>query len=375
MEVIKMVDLRQQYLKIKAEVDVGIMEVIDSTTFINGPAVQQFQKNLESYLGCKYVIPCANGTDALQIALMSLNLSPGDEVITTAFTFVATVEVIELLKLKPVMVDVDPRTFNMDMDELRKAINPRTKVILPVHLFGQCVDMETLMKIASENNLYVVEDACQAIGADMKFSDGSIKKAGTIGHIGCTSFFPSKNLGAYGDGGAIFTNDDKLAADLKHIVNHGMAVRYYHDMVGVNSRLDSIQAAILDVKLKHLDEYASARSKAAAYYSERLQAHPQIKTPVSSPFTTHVFHQYTLIADGFNRDELIKYLADKQIPAMIYYPVPLHLQKAYVHHGYKEGDLPVTEELSRTVFSLPMHTELSNEQLDYICSAILEFLK
>jgi UDP-2-acetamido-2-deoxy-ribo-hexuluronate aminotransferase len=273
------------------------------------------------------------------------------------------------------MVDVDPRTFNIDMNELRKAVSPKTKVILPVHLFGQCTDMETIMKIADENNLYVIEDTCQAIGADFTFKDGSRKKAGTIGHIGCTSFFPSKNLGAYGDGGAIFTNDDKLAADMRYIVNHGMVVRYYHDMVGVNSRLDSIQAAILDVKLKHLDEYAVARNKAASYYSERLGAHPLIKTPVTAAYTNHVFHQYTLIADGFSRDELIKYLADRQIPAMIYYPVPLHLQKAYRHHGYKDGDLPVTEELSRTVFSLPMHTELTQEQLDYICSSILEFLQ
>ncbi len=375
MDAIKMVDLRRQYLKIKAEVDAAVMEVIDTTAFINGPAVHQFQKNLETYLDCKHVIPCANGTDALQIALMALNLQPGDEVITTSFTFVATVEVIELLKLKPVMVDVDPRTFNMDINQLRKAITPRTRVILPVHLFGQCADMEAIIQIAEESNLYVIEDTCQAIGADFIFKDGSRKKAGTMGHIGCTSFFPSKNLGAYGDGGAIFTNDDKLAADMRYIVNHGMVVRYYHDMVGVNSRLDSIQAAILDVKLKHLDEYAAARNKAASYYSERLGTHPGIKTPVTAAYTTHVFHQYTLIADGFSRDELIKYLADRQIPAMIYYPVPLHLQKAYMHHGYREGDLPITEELSRTVFSLPMHTELTQEQLDYICTSILEFLK
>lgn len=375
MDAIKMVDLRRQYLKIKAEVDAAVMEVIDTTAFINGPAVHQFQKNLETYLDCKHVIPCANGTDALQIALMALNLQPGDEVITTSFTFVATVEVIELLKLKPVMVDVDPRTFNMDINQLRKAITPRTRVILPVHLFGQCADMEAIIQIAEKNNLYVIEDTCQAIGADFIFKDGSRKKAGTMGHIGCTSFFPSKNLGAYGDGGAIFTNDDKLAADMRYIVNHGMVVRYYHDLVGVNSRLDSIQAAILDVKLKHLDEYAAARNKAASYYSESLGTHPGIKTPITAAYTTHVFHQYTLIADGFSRDELIKYLADRQIPAMIYYPVPLHLQKAYMHHGYREGDLPITEELSRTVFSLPMHTELTQEQLDYICTSILEFLK
>jgi len=374
MEPVKMVDLRQQYLKIKPEIDAALFEVIESTAFINGPAVQRFQKNLENYLGCNHVIPCANGTDALQIALMALNLEPGDEVITTSFTFVATVEVIELLKLKPVMVDVDPHTFNIQPEEIRKAIGPKTKVILPVHLFGQCCDMEAIMSIAEEHKLWVIEDNCQAIGADYTFSNGKTQKAGTIGHIGCTSFFPSKNLGAYGDGGAIFTNDDKLAADMRFIVNHGMVIRYYHDMVGVNSRLDSMQAAVLDIKLKYLDEYAKSRNKAASYYSETLGKHAAIKAPVKADFSTHVFHQYTLKASGFNRDELIKYLGEKNIPAMIYYPVPLHQQKAYAHHGYKEGDLPVTEELSRTVFSLPMHTELSDDQLQYICDSILEFL-
>jgi UDP-2-acetamido-2-deoxy-ribo-hexuluronate aminotransferase len=373
MEPVKMVDLRQQYLKIKPEIDAALFEVIESTAFINGPAVQKFQKNLENYLGCNHVIPCANGTDALQIALMALNLEPGDEVITTSFTFVATVEVIELLKLKPVMVDVDPHTFNIQPEEIRKAINPKTKVILPVHLFGQCCDMEAIMKIAEEHKLWVIEDNCQAIGADYTFSNGKSQKAGTIGHIGCTSFFPSKNLGAYGDGGAIFTNDDKLAADMRYIVNHGMVIRYYHDMVGVNSRLDSMQAAILDIKLKYLDDYAKARNKAAAFYSEKIGQNPAISVPAKTDFSTHVFHQYTLKANGFNRDELIKHLGEKNIPAMIYYPVPLHLQKAYAHHGYKEGDLPITEELSRVVFSLPMHTELSDDQLHYICDSILEF--
>ncbi len=373
MEPIRMVDLSGQYQKIKPQIDAAIMEVIESTAFINGPAVQKFQKNLENYLGVEHVIPCANGTDALQIALMSLNLSPGDEVITTSFTFVATVEVIELLKLKPVMVDVDPLTFNINPDEIRKAITPKTKVIIPVHLFGQCCDMESIMSISKEHNLWVIEDNCQAIGADYKFSDGSVKKAGTIGHIGCTSFFPSKNLGAYGDGGAIFTNDEQLAEAQRYIVNHGMVVRYYHDMVGVNSRLDSIQAAILDIKLSHLDEYAKARNEAANYYTEKLKPVAKINTPLKAPFSTHVFHQYTLIADGFSRDELIKHLSEKNIPAMIYYPVPLHLQKAYAHHGYREGDLPITEALSKTVFSLPMHTELTSEQLEYICNSILEF--
>ncbi len=375
MEPIKMVDLRQQYLKIKPEIDAAVLDVIESTAFINGPAVQKFQKNLEQYLDCKHVIPCANGTDALQIALMSLNLEPGDEVITTAFTFVATVEVIELLKLKPVMVDVDPHTFNIDPAAIRKAITPKTKVIIPVHLFGQCSDMEAILRIAEEHKLWVIEDACQAIGADFIFSDGRKQKAGTIGHIGCTSFFPSKNLGAYGDGGALFTNDDALAADLRYIVNHGMVIRYYHDMVGVNSRLDSIQATILDVKLKHLDNYAEARNMAASRYTEQLQRSRKIKTPVSFSRSTHVFHQYTCIADGFSRDDLIQHLSDKNIPAMIYYPVPLHLQKAYMHHGYKKGDLPVTEKLSETVFSLPMHTELNDDQIDYICSEILQFVE
>ena len=374
MEPVKMVDLRQQYLKIKPEIDAALSQVIESTAFINGPAVQNFQKNLETYLGCNHVIPCANGTDALQIALMSLNLNPGDEVITSSFTFVATVEVIELLKLKPVMVDVDPHTFNIQPEEIKKAINSKTKVILPVHLFGQCCDMEAIMNIAEDHNLWVIEDNCQAIGADYTFSNGKSQKAGTIGHIGCTSFFPSKNLGAYGDGGAIFTNDDKLAADMRYIVNHGMVVRYYHDMVGVNSRLDSMQAAILDIKLKYLDDYAKARNKAASFYNEKLGQNPAISIPAKADFSTHVFHQYTLKANGFNRDELIKHLGEKNIPAMIYYPVPLHLQKAYAHHGYKEGDLPVTEDLSRVVFSLPMHTELSDDQLHYICDSILEFL-
>jgi len=370
-----MVDLRQQYLKIKKEVDEAVNEVIETTSFINGPAVQKFQKNLETYLDCSHVIPCANGTDALQIALMALKLQPGDEVITSSFTFVATVEVVELLRLKPVMVDVDPLTFNIDPEAIKKAITPKTKAIIPVHLFGQSADMEKIMNIASENGLWVIEDNCQAIGADYTFADGKTKKAGTIGHIGCTSFFPSKNLGAYGDGGAIFTNDDSLATDIRYIVNHGMVVRYYHDMVGVNSRLDSIQAAILDVKLRRLDEYALARNIAAAYYTEQLAVHPQIKTPTKAEFSTHVFHQYTLIADGFQRDELIQFLGTKNIPAMIYYPVPLHLQKAYTHHGYKSGDLPITEALSQNVFSLPMHTELTTDQLKYICDAVHEFFK
>jgi len=374
MEDIKMVDLRKQYLRMKNEIDQAMQEVIESTTFINGPAVHKFQKNLESYLDVKHVIPCANGTDALQIALMALNLEQGDEVITSSFTFVATVEVIELLKLKPVFIDVDPLTFIVKPDDIEKAITPKTKVIMPVHLFGQSADMEEIMAIATKHNLYVVEDTCQSIGSDVYYSDGSSKKSGTIGHIGCTSFFPSKNLGCYGDGGAIFTNDEQLAKDMRSIVNHGMTIRYYHDKIGVNSRLDSLQAAVLDVKLRYLDEFSNARRKAADVYNTLLGSHPKLKVPYRNTNSTHVFHQYTLLAEGFNRDELIAYLQTKNIPAMIYYPVPLHLQKAYQHLGYKEGDLPVTETLSKQVFSLPMHTELTEEEQTYICNHILEFV-
>jgi len=374
MEDIKMVDLRRQYLRMQNEIDQAMQEVIESTTFINGPAVQKFQKNLESYLDVKHVIPCANGTDALQIALMALNLEQGDEVITSSFTFVATVEVIELLKLKPVFIDVDPLTFIVKPEDIEKAITPKTKVIMPVHLFGQSADMEEITAIATKHNLYVVEDTCQSIGSDVYYSNGSSKKSGTIGHIGCTSFFPSKNLGCYGDGGAIFTNDEQLAKDMRSIVNHGMIIRYYHDKIGVNSRLDSLQAAVLDVKLRYLDEFSNARRKAADVYNTLLGSHPKLKVPYRNSNSTHVFHQYTLLAEGFNRDELISYLQTKNIPAMIYYPVPLHLQKAYQHLGYKEGDLPITEALSKQVFSLPMHTELTEEEQTYICNHILEFV-
>jgi len=374
MKDIKMVDLQRQYLRMQDEINQGIQEVIDTTTFINGPAVQKFQKNLENYLDVKHVIPCANGTDALQVALMALNLQQGDEIITPSFTFVATVEVIELLKLKPVFIDVDPDTFIIKAEDIEKAITPKTKVILPVHLFGQSANMENIMKLAKKHNIFVLEDNCQAIGSDVHFSDGTSKKSGTIGHIGCTSFFPSKNLGCYGDGGAIFTNDDALAKDMKSIVNHGMVVKYYHDKIGVNSRLDTIQAAILDVKLRHLDEFSKSRRKAAEFYNAKLGSHPKLKIPYQNSHSTHVFHQYTLIAVGFNRDELISYLQTKDIPAMIYYPVPLHLQVAYEHLGYKKGDLPITEELSKNVFSLPMHTELTEDELTYICNSVLEFL-
>lgn len=374
MQPIRMVDLKTQYEKIKPEVDAAIHEVLDSTAFINGPAVQRFQKNLEQYLGVKHVIPCANGTDALQVSMMALDLKPGDEVITVSFTFVATVEVIALLKLTPILVDVEPGTFNMDIAALKKAITPKTKAIVPVHLFGQCANMEEIMEIAREHDLYVIEDACQSIGSDYIFSDGSRKKSGAIGHIGTTSFFPSKNLGCYGDGGAVFTDDDALATRLRYIVNHGMWVRYYHDEIGVNSRLDSIQAAILDVKLKHLDDYAGARIKAAEAYDRAFANHPKLQVPVRSPKSTHVFHQYTLVTKDIDRDKLLEHLQSKNIPCAIYYPVPLHMQKAYRSDRYREGDLPVTEHLSRTVISLPMHTELDEEQIGHIAKEVLEFV-
>jgi dTDP-4-amino-4,6-dideoxygalactose transaminase len=374
MKKIQMVDLRSQYLKIKPEIDKGIQDVIDSCAFINGPAVKSFQEAMEKYLGVKHVIPCANGTDSLQVSMMALGLQPGDEVITTSFTFIATAEVIALLKLTPVLVDVDPGTFNIDLKAIEKAITPKTKAIVPVHLFGQCAPMEEIMKIAKQHDLFVIEDNCQAIGSDYIFKDGTRKKGGTIGQIGCTSFFPSKNLGCYGDGGAIFTNDDELAKKLRIIVNHGMVVRYYHDIVGVNSRLDSIQAAILMVKLEHLDEYAAKRRAAADFYDKAFANNPHLTTPMRDKNSTHVFHQYTIVTHNVDRKGLIDYLASKDIPAMIYYPVPLHLQKAYVDPRYKPGDFPVTEALCQAVFSLPMHTELEEEQLDYIVNSVLEFI-
>ena len=374
MKKLQMVDLRSQYLNIKTEIDKGIQEVIDACAFINGPAVHTFQKNMEQYLGVKHVIPCANGTDALQVAMMALNLKPGDEVITTSFTFIATAEVIALLKLTPVLVDVDPGTFNIDPKAIERAITPKTKAIVPVHLFGQTAPMEEIMEIAGKYNLFVIEDNCQAIGSDYTFNDHTTKKAGTIGHIGCTSFFPSKNLGCYGDGGAIFTNDDELAKQMRVVVNHGMTIRYYHDYVGVNSRLDSIQAAILNVKLGLLNEYADKRRAAADFYDNAFANHPKLNTPVRYAKSTHVFHQYTLVTKDVDRKALIDYLTSKEIPAMIYYPVPLHMQKAYLDPRYKAGDFPVTEQLSETVFSLPMHTELDQEQLTYITGHVLDFL-
>ncbi len=374
MKEIKMVDIGSQYQKIKSEVDKEIAEVISSTAFINGPKVREFQANLEEYLNVKHVIPCANGTDALQVAMMGLDLKPGDEVITTNFTFIATVEVIALLQLTPVLVDVEPDTFNISMEAIEKAITPKTKAIVPVHLFGQAVNMDALTEIAKKHNLFIIEDTAQAIGADYTFKDGTTKKAGTIGTVGCTSFFPSKNLGCYGDGGAIFTNNDKLAHRYRGIVNHGMYERYYHDEVGVNSRLDSIQAAILNVKLKYLDDYNKARQKAAEYYNSAFSKTDKLTTPKVNPQSSHIYHQYTLITKDIDRTKLQKHLNDKGIPMMIYYPVPMHLQKAYNDHRYKAGDFPITEKLSKTVISLPMHTELDEEQLKYITDRVLEFV-
>lgn len=370
-----MVDLQAQYERIKSDIDAGIKEVIDSAAFIKGPKVAEFQTHLEAYTGAKHVINVGNGTDALQIALMGLGLKPGDEVITPTFTFIATAEVVALLGLTPVVVDVDWETMNMDVDAVRRAITPKTKAIVPVHLFGQCANMEALMKLADEYHLYVVEDACQAIGAKYTFSNGVTKQAGTIGHIGCTSFFPSKNLGCYGDGGAIFTNDDALAAQMRAIANHGMVVRYHHDQIGVNSRLDSIQAAVLDAKLPHLNEYIDARQKAASYYDNAFKGNEKLIIPGHEKNSTHVFHQYTLRVIGFDRDKLREELAARNIPAMIYYPVPLHQQKAYLDPRYKDGDFPVAERLSACVLSLPMHTELDDEQLAYITSNVLDIIK
>ena len=374
MKKIQMVDLQSQYQRIKQEIDNGIQEVIQSAAFIKGKKVTDFQHNLEQYTGAKHVIPVGNGTDALQIALMALGLKPGDEVITPTFTFIATAEVVALLGLTPVVVDVDWDTMNMDMDAVRRAITPKTKAIVPVHLFGQCVEMEALMDLAKEHNLYILEDACQAIGAQYTFSNGETKQAGTMGHIGCTSFFPSKNLGCYGDGGAIFTNDDELAARMQAIANHGMVVRYHHDMIGVNSRLDSIQAAVLDAKLPHLDEYIAARQQAAEYYDNAFANNEKVLIPCRAPHSTHVFHQYTLRVIGADRDSLREGLAEKGIPAMIYYPVPLHQQKAYLDPRYKDGDFPIAERLAACVLSLPMHTELDEEQLEYITSTVTELL-
>ena len=372
---IRMVDLKGQYQKIKGEVDQAIQSIIDATAFVKGKEVKLFEENLRQYLDAKHVIACGNGTDALQIALMALNLNEGDEVITSPFTFIATVEVIALLNLKPVFVDVDPDTFNFNVQEIEQKITSKTRVILPVHLFGQCANMEQIRIIAQKHNLYVIEDNAQTIGADYSFSNGYKQKAGTIGDIGCTSFFPSKNLGAFGDGGAIITNNDELAVKIRAIANHGMERRYYHDYIGVNSRLDGIQAAILNVKLKSLNDYIKTRQKAAGFYDKSLQLIDSIQIPGRTKSSTHVFHQYTLkVADNL-RDELQKHLKSKDIPSMIYYPVPLHLQEAFKHLGYKQGDFPIAEELCKEVLSLPMHTELTNEQLQYITDSIKEFFQ
>jgi dTDP-4-amino-4,6-dideoxygalactose transaminase len=374
MKPIQMVDLKGQYQKIKHQIDTSIQEVIESAAFINGPEVKNFQKELEEYLDVKHVIPCANGTDALQIAMMGLGLKQGDEVITADFTFAATVEVIALLKLTPVLVDVEENTFNIDIDALKKAITPKTKAIVPVHLFGQCANMEVILEVAKEHNLYVIEDNAQAIGADYTFSDGTTKKAGTMGNVGTTSFFPSKNLGCYGDGGAIFTNNDELANTLRGIVNHGMYKRYYHDVVGVNSRLDSIQAAVLRAKLPNLDAYCNARRKVAEYYNNAFAGSDNIITPITSNFTTHVFHQYTLNLVDVDRDALHQHLLDNNIPCAIYYPVPLHSQKAYADDRYNEDDFKVTNRLIKSVLSLPMHTEFEEDQLQFITQTVLGFI-
>ena len=370
-----MVDLRGQYQKIQSKVDDSVLKTINSASFINGPQVKNFQKHLEKYLGVKHVIPCANGTDALQIALMALDLKPGDEVITPDFTYASTIEVILLLGLTPVLVDIDIDTFNIDVSGIKNAITSKTKAIIPVHLFGQVASMNEILEIAQENDLYIIEDNAQSLGSNFTFKDGSKKKAGTIGHIGTTSFFPSKNLGAYGDGGAIFTEDDDLAHTLRGIVNHGMYVRYYHDLVGVNSRLDSIQASILDIKLDYLDDYNNSRCIAASKYNLLFKDQSNIITPIRvGERDSHVFHQYTLRILNRKRDELVKYLNDRNIPCGIYYPVPLHLQKAYKSNRYNQSDFKVTNQVVKEVISLPMHTELTDDQLDYISSHVIKFL-
>ena len=369
-----MVDLHSQYLNIKQEIDAGIASVIETSSFVKGGKVVDFQKNLEKYLSVKHVIPVANGTDALQIALMALGLKAGDEVITPTFTFIATAEVVALLGLTPVLVDVDSDTFCIDLEALERAITPKTKAIVPVHLFGQNADMEGIMAIAKRHNLFVVEDACQSMGSEYIFSDGHRQHSGTIGNIGCTSFFPSKNLGCYGDGGALFTNDNELAESITTIANHGMRIRYHHDMIGVNSRLDSIQAAVLDAKLPHLDSYVRARREAAEFYNRHFADNPKVITPKTATYTTHSFHQYTLQLVGVDRQRLISKMAERGIPVMVYYPIPLHLQKAYRSDRYSQGDFPVAEKLSATVCSLPIHTELDKEQMEYITSNFLDIL-
>ncbi|MGV7106829.1 DegT/DnrJ/EryC1/StrS family aminotransferase [Flavobacterium sp. U410] len=375
MRKLQMVDLKSQYEKIKDEVNASIQEVLETTTYINGPLVHQFQADLEQYLGVKHVIPCANGTDALQIAMMGLGLKPGDEVITADFTFAATVEVIGLLQLTPVLVDVNVDDMNISIEAVKKAITPKTKAIVPVHLFGRAANMDAIMEIAAEHNLFVIEDNAQAIGANYTFKDGSKKKVGTIGHVGATSFFPSKNLGCYGDGGAIFTNDDALAHTLRGIVNHGMYVRYHHDVVGVNSRLDSIQAGVLKAKLPHLDAYNQARRTAAKKYNDILSQSEHVVVPQFDwNGDDHVFHQYVIRITNGKRDGLLAHLQEKGIPCAIYYPIPLHQQKAYLDARYNEADFGVTNQLCAEVIALPMHTELDDEQIKFITDSVLEFV-
>lgn len=374
MRPIQMVDTKNQYLKIKTEVDKAVIDVMDSTAFINGKPVHEFATGLSAYTGAKHTIPCANGTDALQIAMMALGLQPGDEVITPSFTYIATTEVIALLSLTPVFAEVDPKTFCITAAAIEKVITPKTKAIVPVHLYGHAAPMEEIMTVAAKYNLYVIEDNAQAIGCDYTFPDGSKKKTGTIGHIGTTSFYPSKNLGGFGDGGAIFTNDDELAAKLKMVANHGQSRQYYHDVVGCNSRLDTIQAAILNIKLKHLDEYIDARRAAADFYDKAFANNPKITVPYRADYSRHVFHQYTLILEGVDRDGLKQHLADNKIPSMIYYPVPGHKQKMFEQFNVASQDMPVTDWLTERVISLPIHTELDTEQLEFIVLKVNEFI-
>lgn len=370
-----MVDLQGQYRKIKAEVDRAVIDVMETCAYINGPAVKQFAEELSMFSGAKYVIPCANGTDAIQIAMMAMDLQPGDEVIVPVWTYVATAEVIALLKLVPVFIEVDQDHFCLNADLLESKITSKTKAIVPVHLYGQCADMEAIMRIANQYNLYVIEDTAQAIGAEYRFSDGTKKQAGTIGHVGTTSFFPSKNLGAYGDGGALFTHDEELAKKMKMIAHHGERIKYYHDVVGCNSRLDSIQAAILSIKLRHLRDYEASRNQVADTYDSAFQNHPRIKPPRRADHSTHVFHQYTLTLSQVDRDKLKDYLAEKGIPSMIYYPVPLHHQLAYKHHHNPKDDFSISESLAKNVISLPIHTEMEKDQQEYIIHHVLEFCK
>jgi dTDP-4-amino-4,6-dideoxygalactose transaminase len=376
MKKIQMVDLVSQYEKIQEEVQSTVADIMSKAQFINGPAVKSFQNNLEHYLGVKHVIPCANGTDALQIAMMAVGLKPGDEVITPSYTYIATTEVVGLLGLTPIFVDCDPKTFNVSADAIRKMITPKTKAIVPVHLYGQPCDMDEIMQIAYEYDLFVIEDNAQAIGSEYTFKDGTTQKTGTIGHVGCTSFFPSKNLGCYGDGGALCTNDDELAEKIRMIANHGQSKRYYHDVVGCNSRLDTIQAAVLDIKLRFLDDYIAARRKAADFYDQAFANVEEITTPHRVGNATHVFHQYTLqLDDAIDRNALVEYLAQFDIPSMIYYPVPAHRQKMFDGIDSKKGDLSVTDWLTTRVISLPMHTELEQDQLDLITAKVIEFVK